>query len=91
MTFLCLSPQPNDQIFASFNTQYSIYEIENNLKALDIDVISFDEDLKHVIVSNRKGDASNRLKKAGAQFVIKAKFAQFCSSTPKTSELKSQL
>ncbi len=89
MTLLCLSPLPEDQIFASFNTEFSTTEIEQNLKELNLDIISFDADLKHVIVSNRKGDASTRLKKAGAQFVIKAKFAQFCSNTPKTSDLKS--
>ncbi len=89
VAFLCLMPVPNDNIFGSFDSTYSTHEIRANLKSLDLDIVSMDENLNHVVVANPKGDASSRLKKAGAHFVLKAKFAQFCSDlTPSSSSQK---
>ncbi|MFC7292163.1 hypothetical protein [Hirschia litorea] len=79
---LCLLPQPNDDIFASFDKNLSLPEIYNKLDAQSLKIVSFDEEWRHVVVSNPKGDAPNRLKRAGANFVLKAKFAKFCSNTP---------
>lgn len=89
VALLCLMPVPNDNIFGSFDSNYSTHEIRANLKSLNLDIVSIDENLNHVIVANPKGDASSRLKKAGAHFVLKAKFAQFCSDlTPSSSSQK---
>lgn len=76
---LCLAPQPHDDIFGAFDPDISNSQILNRVKGFDLEVVSFDPKLNHVIVSNPKGDAPNRLKRAGATFVIKSKFAQFCS------------
>ncbi len=88
---LCLLPQANDDIFAAFDRSLSPAEIHHLLQAQNLEIVRFDEEWKHVVVSNPKGDAPNRLKRAGATFVLKAKFAEFCSNSPLETRKSSPL
>lgn len=84
---LCLTPNPNDDIFASFSDDYSPTQMHNSVQSLGLKILESDDELLHVVVANPKGDAHLRLRKAGAQFILKAKFAQFCiDQTPSKKE-----
>jgi hypothetical protein len=79
VAFVCLQPTPHDTIFASFETSISPDEMISRVEKMNLSIVSQDDARRHIVVDNPRGDAPNRLKRAGATFVIKSKFARFCS------------
>lgn len=78
---LNLMPKQGEEMLAVFNTDVDGDAIVQTARARGLQVVSFDDRFQHLIVRDVNGTSSKTLYALGANYVLDADFALFCSST----------
>ena len=77
---LVLTPHSAEPVMGVFDASAEPADIWQAVLGEGLDVVSFDDQARHIIVSNSNGEAFKRLKRAGASLVFDARLASLCNS-----------
>ncbi|MAT33941.1 MAG: hypothetical protein CMK06_02170 [Ponticaulis sp.] len=74
-------PKQGEEMLAVFNTDVDGEILVRTAKARGLEVVSFDDRFRHLIVKDTTGTSSKALYAMGASYVLDADFALFCNSS----------
>ncbi|MAK60117.1 MAG: hypothetical protein CMK09_03980 [Ponticaulis sp.] len=83
---LNLLPKAGEDMLGIFPREMTSTEIVSEAKRLGLEIVSYDEKFRHLIVRDQSGNTQRTLKALGADYVLSADFAAFCSPKTNTSQ-----
>ena len=82
VSLISLTPSAESDLFVMFSEDMAPEDIREGLKSMGLSIVEETTFQRHLIVDNPRGDAVSRLYRLGADLVIDARFARFCSDEP---------
>lgn len=82
---LNLSPKAGEDVLAIFMSDADGAELVRLAHERGLDVVSYDEELQHLIVHDQNGTSSKALYSIGASLVLDADFLSLCNPDGRTT------